>query len=271
VAPEFDSLLGKVIAWGPDRNTAVRRLSRGLDGLEIHGVATNREMLRAVTREGDFLAGRVTTSYLADHPEVLERAPLTTTHVVSAALWAQAHRRAGATLPSGFRNLRSQDQVTAWQVGDDILEVTYAVEGDRYRASVGGRAHAGRVVEIGDEVVDVEEDGLRTRCLLYRGPESVLVVSPGAQTVCREVPRFTEPGAAEGGGAGPAAPVPGTVVRVEVSAGEAVTAGQTLVVLEAMKLEHRIRAEADAVVAEVLVAAGDKVDAHQALIRLEGG
>jgi len=273
VTADFDSLLGKLIAWAPDRAEATRRLARGLERLEVHGVATNREMLLAVTGEPDFAAGRTPTRYLADHPQVLERPRRPGIHLVAASLWAQAGRRRRAavlgSLPAGFRNLRSQDQETSWQVDGSSIEVRYGVEGDRFRASVGEAHHAGRVIELDGDVVDLEDAGRRTRCHVHGGPSSVLVVSPGAQTVCVMVPRFVEPGAAAGAGAGPAAPVPGTVVRVEVAPGDAVVAGQTLVVLEAMKLEHRIRAEADGVVAEVRVAAGDKVDAHQTLVVLE--
>jgi propionyl-CoA carboxylase alpha chain len=88
------------------------------------------------------------------------------------------------------------------------------------------------------------------------------------QSVFTELPRFPDHDLAAVAG-GPSAPVPGRVVTVEVRAGDTVAAGQTLLVLEAMKVEHRITAADDGVVAEVLVAVGDNVDAHQLLIRLE--
>ncbi|MGB2737598.1 MAG: acetyl-CoA carboxylase biotin carboxyl carrier protein subunit, partial [Candidatus Nanopelagicales bacterium] len=86
-------------------------------------------------------------------------------------------------------------------------------------------------------------------------------------TTYRMLPRFADSAAAAAGG-GPAAPVPGTVVAVNVADGEAVVEGQTLVVLEAMKMEHKIAANADAVVGQVLVGVGDAVDAHQVLVTL---
>ena len=87
-------------------------------------------------------------------------------------------------------------------------------------------------------------------------------------TQWRVRPRFAdlEAGAAA---AGPSTPVPGTVTVVEVAPGDRVTAGQTLVVLEAMKMEHRITADADGVVTEVLVEPGQSVDAHQVVAVLE--
>jgi propionyl-CoA carboxylase alpha chain len=81
-------------------------------------------------------------------------------------------------------------------------------------------------------------------------------------------PRFAEPTTAALAG-GPTAPVPGRVVAVEVTAGDVVEAGQVLVVLEAMKVEHHVRAALAATVIDVLVAPGDTVEAHQLLIRLE--
>jgi propionyl-CoA carboxylase alpha chain len=199
-------------------------------------------------------------------------------HLVAATLWAQAARRREAgvlrTIPSGFRNAPSADQATRWRVGDDEVEVTYRVEWRRgpdaaslpFRATIDGTPVSGRVLALGDDEVDLELGDVRSRCRVHAALDALLVVSGEAQTVCSEAPRFVDGSASAGLGRGPAAPVPGTVVRVEVMAGDKVTAGQALVVLEAMKLEHTIRAEADAIIAEVPVVAGQKVDAHQILV-----
>jgi acyl-CoA carboxylase subunit alpha len=272
VGAEYDSLLGKVIAHAGTREEASARLATALEGLETQGVATNRELLVRLLREPDFRAGRTTTRYLEDHPQLAADEPAVPLLVAAAALWAQADRRRSAkvlaTIPSGFRNLRSQDQVTAWRVGGRELTVSYTVDQARFRATVEDRRLEGRIVAIGPTGVDLECDGLRRNCRVHGGRRSVLVVCDGAQVDCIPLPRFVAPGAAGAGGRGPSAPVPGTVVKVEVAAGDEVVAGQTLVVLEAMKLEHRICAEVDGTVAAVTVSVGDRVDAHQLLVEM---
>jgi propionyl-CoA carboxylase alpha chain len=114
----------------------------------------------------------------------------------------------------------------------------------------------------------VEIDGATREYEARRVDDAWYVNSTLGQTDLIELPRFAEPSAAAMAG-GPTAPVPGRVVGVEVSAGDRVEAGQVLVVLEAMKVEHHVRAIAATTVVDVLVAPGDTVEAHQLLIRLE--
>jgi propionyl-CoA carboxylase alpha chain len=110
-------------------------------------------------------------------------------------------------------------------------------------------------------------DGVRRRVAVHWVGDRVWINDAEGQSEWRELPRFAEHSGASASG-GPTAPLPGTVVAVEVEAGQAVSAGQVLVVLEAMKMEHRIVAPADATVAEVRVIAGDTVDVGQVLVVL---
>jgi propionyl-CoA carboxylase alpha chain len=271
IPPDYDSLLGKVVAHAATRDEAAARLAIAVDRLQIHGVATNRALLADLLREPDFRAGRTTTDYLDSHPD-LGRSPMRVEHAVAATLWQQAMRRGRArvlpTLPSGWRNLHSQGQRVGWRAGDATVDVSYVVDGDRFEATVDGHDVAGRVFAVDGDGIDIEIDGVRTVFACSSADRSVWVGSPDAQTTLVEVQRFVEPGAAVAAGRGPTAPVPGTIIAVEVAPGDAVTAGQTLVVLEAMKLEHRIRAEADGVVESVPVVVGERVDAHQVLVVL---
>ena len=123
--------------------------------------------------------------------------------------------------------------------------------------------------------VTFELEGLTRSCDVHlvgdlHGASTAYVDDGWAQTTWPEEARFADPGAAGVAGAGPVAPVPGTIVSVEVAAGDTVEPGQVLVVLEAMKMEHRIEAHAKGTVDAVLVAPGDRVDAHQLLVRLTG-
>jgi acyl-CoA carboxylase subunit alpha len=116
--------------------------------------------------------------------------------------------------------------------------------------------------------VELTADGVRRRYDVDLDGPVVHVDGVGGSSVLVEVDPLPEPGAVVGAGS-MQAPLPGAVVRVEVAAGDPVAAGQVLVVLEAMKMEHAVVAAVDGTVAEVLVAVGDQVDGGQILVRVD--
>ena len=161
---------------------------------------------------------------------------------------------------------------------DDGPTIAYRESREGLQVSIvaaGADAHLEAGRDLGEASVDVDGDHV---CVTLDGVRVKHDVSTYGDLVCvddglwssqwRVRPRFAdlEAGAAA---AGPSTPVPGTVTVVEVAPGDRVTAGQTLVVLEAMKMEHRITADADGVVSEVLVTPGQSVDAHQVVAILE--
>ena len=275
VSPFYDPMLAKIIAHAPSREEAARRLARALDELRIHGPRVNRDFLAATLRHPDFLAGETRTDFIPTHPDLLTAQPSAVTqdaHLL-AALAVLAHQRhtsspVQAFAPSGWRNARSGGQRIAFQRGDGAeLVVEYVVERDRLTATTGARALAAEALEVEGDRARFILDGVLRVCRVNAVGEMVYVNSAGGQSDLRERPRFVEPDAAAAA-QGPVAPLPGAVVSVAVAAGERVTAGQTLVTLEAMKMEHRITAHTEAIVEQVLVKAGDKVDAHQLLVAL---
>ncbi|GAC1320948.1 MAG: biotin carboxylase N-terminal domain-containing protein [Acidimicrobiales bacterium] len=277
IAPDYDSLLGKVIAAGTTRAEAAARLRAALAEFEIHGLVTNRDLLVGILGERDFLSGQTSTAYLDEHPDLVDAEgadAVSDLHAVAASLWWQATRRQDAgvlrSAPSGWRNLRSQRQIQEWQCGDATATVEYCVIGTAFDAAIADRRMSGRILRSDADGIDIEADGLRLLCRCQRVGRSVWVGSGSGQTTLVARPRFADGAATSASGRGPTAPVPGTVIGIVGVAGQAVAAGEPLVVLEAMKLEHKIKASADAVVSEVRVSVGDKVDAHQLLVVLEG-
>ena len=283
VTTHFDPLLAKLTARGYDRPTTIGRLVRYLTELELHGITTNRDYLLAVLQHPDFVEGRTTTLFVADHPTLLEAGPDPETvaqHALAAGLAADAGRQSEqpwAFSPIGWRNVGEAHRRTTFRHRDRTFVLTHATTTDgRVEASVDGLRLSGRII---DRVVDhrpdrtqdhvlLELDGA-TRCFWVNHVEDTWYVnSTLGQTDLVELPRFAERDTATLAG-GPTAPVPGRVVAVEVAPGDRVAAGQVLVVLEAMKVEHQVRAAGAASVVDVLVAPGDTVEAHQLLIRLE--
>ncbi|MFC0435806.1 biotin carboxylase N-terminal domain-containing protein [Kutzneria buriramensis] len=258
VGVHYDPMLAKVIAWGPDRAAAARRLSAALDSAKIHGVLTNRDLLVNVLRSREFLAGDTDTGFLDRVGLDVLSTPLVSDvdrHALAAAV-ALAHGRSGR-FPLGWRNIPSQPQKTAFEQA----EVTYRFDRDGKLVEPEGV----ELVKASENEVVLDVGGIRQRYEVTRYGDTVYV-GPLALTL---VPRFPDPTDKIADGA-TVAPMPGTVVRVSVTPGDAVEAGAELLVLEAMKMEHRVVAAAGGTVAEVLVQAGQQVEAGAVLAVVEG-
>jgi propionyl-CoA carboxylase alpha chain len=293
VSAEYDSLVAKVIAHAPDRATATAVLARALRATEVVGPRTNLSMLVSTLSEPDFVAGGVTTRYLDEHPDVLTRrwpdgdertAALVAAVMVDRVGARSADRRWGFA-PAGWRNLSVQGQRARWTDVDTGDELGVEVMTDRTGATqvlVGeppghdeagallpdSRASLSVLAELDGDVLSLEIDGRRRTFVLTCTAAGLTVASPQGTSTWAPCPRFEDHDAAATS-AGPIAPLPGTVLSVHVEAGARVSDGDPLVVIEAMKMEHVIRAGHDATVTEVRVAVGDRVDAGDLLVLLD--
>ncbi|NYT96011.1 biotin carboxylase N-terminal domain-containing protein [Salinispora sp. H7-4] len=275
VGVHYDSMLAKVMAWAPTRGEAARALAGALARAELHGVATNRDQLVRILRSPEFAAVDLDTGFLDRHPEVL--APLVSAGelpvvAVAAALASAADRRAAAPvlagLPSGWRNVPAFAQVTRYASADgDEIEVRYRLDrrGALVEWTVDGcppgldSAPALALVEAHPYRVVLEVAGVRRSYRVHRVGAEVFVDGPDGAVSLTELPRFPLPGAELAAGS-LLAPLPGTVTRVQVELGQRVAAGDLLLTLEAMKLEHPVLAPTDGVVAELPVSTGGQVE-----------
>ncbi|MFI6230049.1 acetyl/propionyl/methylcrotonyl-CoA carboxylase subunit alpha [Micromonospora echinospora] len=269
VGVHYDSMLAKLVAWGPTRTEAARLLAGALARAELHGVTTNRDLLVRVLRSPAFLAAEVDTGFLDRHPEVFapllpaDEMPLT---ALAAALASAAARRATApvlaSLPSGWRNVPAFPQVTRFAGADGEIEVRYRLDRAGGLAEWSTDPSDERTVTLvgatGERVV-LDVDGVRRAYRVHRvGPE-VFVDGPDGATGLTELPRLPLPTAELAVGS-LLAPLPGTVTRRHVEVGRRVTAGDLLLTLEAMKLEHPVLAPVDGVVTDLPVPAGGQVE-----------
>ncbi|TCB98917.1 biotin/lipoyl-binding protein [Micromonospora zingiberis] len=272
VGVHYDSMLAKVIAWAPTRAEAARALAGALARAELHGVTTNRDLLVRVLRSPEFGAAAVDTGFLDRHPEV--RAPLLPPAelplvALAAALASAAARRAAAPvlagLPSGWRNVPAFPQVTRFTGPDGgEIEVRYRLDraGQLAQWSTSppaGDAATATGVEADPEQVVLDVAGVRRGYRVHRVGSEVFVDGPDGAARLAELPRFPLPGAALAAGS-LLAPLPGAVTRVHVEVGQRVAAGDLLLTLEAMKLEHPVFAPTDGVVTELPVPPGGQVD-----------
>jgi propionyl-CoA carboxylase alpha chain len=273
IGTRFDPLLAKVIAHAPTRAEAAGRLALGLERSHLGGVVTNRDFLVAALRTPAFLAGDTTTDFIerVAPARCLELGDEELLRVAQcAALWIQGENRADATVlaaaPSGWRNARLPDQRLDFACGGREIQVCYrALRDGSFRLGDGSSA---RIHAWSREAIDVEIDGRRWRSRVTRTHERLVVQTPRGDVELAIKPRFAIPGS-EGPSGGLVAPMPGKVIELRVRAGQSVRAGETLLVLEAMKMEHPIRAPEDGIVVEVCVAQGDQVGNGALLLVVE--
>ncbi len=270
VSPHYDPMLAKVISVAPTRDVAARALAAALTRAKIHGVTTNRDLLVRILTHAAFLAGETDTAFFDRHglPEL--SLPLVDNHsaklsVLAAALADAAANRAGAKvlgrLPSGWRNVAGQPQVKKYAAGDAEHEVRYRL--GRSGLVVEDMAEV-RLVDASPTTVTLEIGGMLRRFEVSVHPGLSCVDSPLGSVTLVPVERFADPAAQVAAGS-LLAPMPGTVVRVVVEQGDRVTAGQPMLWLEAMKMQHQINAPADGIVTELGVGAGDQVDVGRVL------
>lgn len=287
IGAHYDPMLAKVVAWAPTRGAAVRLLAHTLERARIHGPATNRELLVASLRHPDFVSARLDTGFYDRNLAQLTKPPAgadtSRAHALLAAALADAVRRqpppgaaGGAPRPAvaarvgGWRNLASGPQLRRYAdrgTGDGsasgpgegtVHEVRYVWR--RGRPDVLSGDHPGvRVAEVREDAVVLESDGVRrTWEVAAYGDGSEVYAGPYAFTA---LPRLPEPETAREPGS-LLAQMPGTVVRIAdgVEAGAEVRAGQPLLWLEAMKMEHQVTAPADGRVTALPVEVGGQVE-----------
>jgi propionyl-CoA carboxylase alpha chain len=261
VGIHYDPMLAKVISWAPTRTQAAAALAAVLARARLHGVVTNRDLLVNVLRHPAFLAGDTDTAFFDTHGLSTLATPLADEgarglSALAAALALDSAANAGRavlpTIPAGWRNVVSQPH----RVMFDGLEVAFR------------RTRDGLVADGFDDIdvidaspgrVVLDVAGVRRSFDIAIRGDAVDVDSPLGHVSLRRTPRFLDP--AEHVAAGSLlAPMPGAVVRIAVAVGDRVSAGQPILWLEAMKMQHRIDAPTDGVVAELPVSEGQQID-----------
>jgi len=266
ISPWYDPMIAKIIVHGPTRNIARARLVQALDQTRVAGTVTNLGFLGALARHGGFARGEVDTGLIAR-----DLAALTEAHggadLRGAMLGVAALAGAGITpaATAGFALWQPLEQtiVLEAQGGEVTVAFRLADGGKRADLRFDGHRFEAAWVDAGWQIAG------QPRFETVRAAGEVFVFAPGVTLECRIIDPLDREAAAGEGGDVALSPMPGLVRAVLVRAGQAVAAGDRLAVLEAMKMEHALAAGRDGIVAEVLCAEGDQVEAGAALVRLE--
>ena len=260
VGIHYDPMLAKVISWAPTRDAAAQLLATALARTELHGLVTNRDLLVNVLRHPAFLAGETDTAFFDRHGLDVLSAPLAdgrarelSALAAATALAASdsAARQGLRSIPYAWRNVPSQPQRTV--LGEHEVALRHT------RAGLESNVDDAALVSVSHDQVVLDDGGVRRGFAVHRYGDEVDVDSALGPVHFALQPRFTDPSEQVAPGS-LLAPMPGAVVRFAVTVGDRVTAGQPVLWLEAMKMQHQINAPADGTVTDLPVGAGQQVD-----------
>ena len=280
ISPFYDSMVAKLIVHGDTREQALARLDDALAQTHIVGLATNVQFLRLVARSDSFAQGRLDTALIQREQAVLfqqERVGLPLAAAAAVAQTLLRERGAESADPfsrrDGFHSHAELERRFEFDFGGQHAKawLTYGRDGAlALRVGEGDAAVAGPLVfaPLADGAIDLQFAGQRTRAAVYAQGETDHVFTPQGATRIEAIDLLAHAGDAQGEGGRLTAPMPGKVVSFAVQAGDKVTKGQPLAVMEAMKMEHTIAAPADGVVQELLYAPGDQVTEGAELLKL---
>ena len=272
IGTDFDPMLSKVISWAPNRIDAANKLARGLEKAHMGGVVTNRQFLISCLRNESFLNGNTTTDFVEREAlETKKNLSVNELHQTSTAiaLWLAQQNRVSdpvtGFMPANWTNGRMPLQRVKLLFIQDEIEVQYKLNKDNLYEVMGSICEIYHCDIAG---IDVEIDSHRFYAHVTEAGSEIIINMPFGDVNASVLPRFIEPGndVPEGG---LIAPMPGKVIDVKVKKGSKVKAGDTLVIIEAMKMEHAIKATETGKIAKVMIKLNDQVDNGATLLVLE--
>ena len=264
VGTSFDPMLAKVISYGATRTDAASKLARALEAAHIGGLTTNRDFLVATLKTQEFLNGDTTTDFI-DRVKPSKELTLDENELeyaaTIAALWMQELNRFNddvlGHLPSGWTNGRIPKQNIRFQFKENEINITYKAQRDS--SFIVNNSKPALIHECYENGIDMEYNGRRQFSKVTIHKNKVLVHMSFGDVLLEVLPRFVVPGLEVQAG-GLVAPMPGKVINLNVKKGSKVKTGDTLVILEAMKMEHSIKAAEDGIISELYVSNNDQVE-----------
>ena len=264
IGTDFDPMIAKVISTGKSRTDAANKLALALESLHIGGVITNRDFLVSSLRSEAFHEG-LTTSDFIEKVNPQRSIPMSGENLELsssvAALWIQGLNRRNSNvlnqIPSGWRNSKLPRQKLSFRCLEEETTINYIRRRDgSFNLNNGSVANIFKWEESG---IDIEIDGRRFYAKVTQDSKTIVVHMPWGNAVLEILPRFTLPGSeVEAGGL--IAPMPGKVIDLKVKVGTKVKKGDTLVILEAMKMEHQVKASEDGKVTKLLVKKDEQLE-----------
>ncbi len=274
ISPFYDPMLAKVIAHGPDRDTARARLIAALEQTACLGVTTNRAFLVDVLCEPEFAKGEATTAFIETHwPEGVQSSTVSNHDIaIGTTLLLENEMRVDQqtvnTALLGFASDSSTGSILDVAIGDRIETVRARMKENGWEINGADWSHTVQFKAQGNGYAQLECDGNGQRVAYATDLEGLFFTS-GTKDL--HIYRHHTWSAASGTSDGSQiiAPMPGLIVSIDVKPGQEVKQGQSIAVLEAMKMQHHLLAEADGTVSEVMAELGHQVSSGDVLVLLE--
>jgi len=273
IGTDFDPMMAKVIAHGSSRLDAARKLAKELESTHFGGFSTNVEFLANILRHKEFILGNTTTDFI-DRFNPSRSLTLQDSEqksvAITAALWLQGLNRSQAVvlenIPSGWNNARLPKQRIAFEMDARLIEIHY--KSNRDGSFTVDKQHKVIVHDWSESAVDIEIDGIRTLSSVSLDGNQLLVQCLGGNKLLIIQPRFKSSYDQEQQGS-LVSPMPGKVVELQVKKGDQVKAGDNLLMIEAMKMNHIVKANEDGVISELFVQENDQLDYGAVLMIIE--
>ena len=270
VTPHYDPMLAKVIAWGENRDEARRRLIRALEDTTVFGVTTNRYFLSRIIANSTFGAGEATTAFLqqafSEDPSLQPAQPQIRQLALAACVLAH-----GTTGQQAWSNAPATNTPMKLDTGDEVVELLVQSSGNKLSCRLGDERHEMTVTSVQDGVLCIIDNGIRQRCQYHRDGDSLYLQAFGESWSVTDLTHQPAAGANGTGSGRIQASMDGAIIDVLVEPGQTVRQGETLVILEAMKMEHPVKVDCDGVVSQVLTNKGDQVKRNQLLAEITTG
>ena len=271
IPPFYDSMIAKIISHGRDRNEARGKLICALEQTVALGVTTNQAFLMTCLRHPAFAAGEATTAFIAKHRDELQAHKDAATETALVALLLYVTNPHAPTWQSGRSLAVTFPVPLRLAIGDVIFEVEIVRERDGvYIAEVDGQKHRFEIDELGRDSIRFRAGGVMESVKFFRNSDRLFLLHRGMPISIRDLTLAAPEAAASNGGDGKVrAAMNGRVVAVLVKPGERVAAGQPVMTLEAMKMEHVHVAAIAGVVAAIDVVEGEQVTTGKIVVEIE--
>ncbi len=273
ITANFDPMLAKVISFGETRVEAANKLALALENSHFGGMKTNRDYLISILRSKEYLDGDTTTDFI-ERVNLNSEIDLTEEEIFNfakvGAMWMQGKNRSEAmvlqNIQSGWNNARLPYQEVKLLLEDQEYRVKYKSLKDGNFVSA--ESEIIRMFDWYEDFIDVEIANVRYRSKITMDDNLLLIQTHKGNLLFKILPKFniTQEEAIKGG---LTAPMPGKVVEIKIKKGSNIKKGDTLVILEAMKMEHKVLAPDNGKIKEVLIKENDQVENGQTLVVLD--
>jgi geranyl-CoA carboxylase alpha subunit len=271
VSPHYDPMLAKIICWGSNREEAIRKLASAVQDTELLGVNNNKLFLQNVLRHSVFEEGEATTAFIEQHfssdISMDGKAPSMTTLARAALLYYTRAKQGNEQ--RGWQGSAGSAYTYLLEFDGKTTTVALRSEGEAFRATIGEESVLLSLLAVEDDIAVMVADDIREELTFAFDDKQLYLDDGSGHWLLSDVTHRPAAGAGGAGGGQVKATMDGAIVDVLVADGDTVTAGETLVVLEAMKMEHPLKAGIDGVVA-LSCQVGQQVKSKQVLATVSG-